>query len=295
MMPAMNVTEPKRPASQWSICVAVLGFAIMTATAAFGQSPGNGTKKQTIKISAEVVKEYEKMLQAGAKAGNKVALPTAKEATVGAAKPEGNATKTNATEKPDSDTQKILDTIKTLPRDELLAMIEYYKDLGVDLNKWMKPDTESGQSGPRRQLVRAMRTVKFVRRPEDVLKARSEIGMEPQPLPPLDASDQDIVNWFHRHVMAAEWAAVKALLVMRAGSEAEGMYAAMIQGTNHSESELIPEDVLGLSEAAPGELTSWQVDSLAGLLKSAAKKTSTGPLIARLREGTTSFLSLIHI
>ena len=49
--------------------------------------------------------------------------------------------------------------------------------------------------------------------------------------------------------MAAEWDAVKAVWFY-AGREAEALYAAMIQGTNHPQSELIPEDVLGLSEAA---------------------------------------------
>lgn len=292
MMHANTTLKSKRTTSPQWMCVAIFAFAVLTSMAASGQSPNKAATKQTIKISAGELKEYDKMLQSATQASNiqvKVAHPPAKETTGNDTKSDADKGKVDDTEKPDSDTQKILDTIKTLPRDEQLAMIEYYKDFGVDLNKWMKPEKASDQPGPRRQLVRAMRTVKFVRRPEDVLKARSEIGMEPQPLPPPDASDQDIVNWFHRHVMAAEWAAVKALLVMRAGTEAEGMYAAMIQGTNHSESELIPEDVLGLSEAAPGELTGWQVDSLAGLLKSAAMKTSTAPLIACFREGTTSF------
>lgn len=193
--------------------------------------------------------------------------------------------------KPDADTQAILDTIKTLPDDERRAMVAYYKDLGVDLSPWLQPAATTGAvaSTRRRQLVRQMRTVNFVRRPEAVLGARSRIGLEPESLPPDDASDQEIVQWFHRHAMAAEWAAVKALLVLRAGSEAEGMYAAMVQGTNHAESELIPEDVLGLSEAAPAELTDWQVDSLARLLKTAAQKTSTRPLIQRFRQGTTWF------
>ncbi|MCA9223902.1 MAG: hypothetical protein KDA71_26510, partial [Planctomycetales bacterium] len=201
------------------------------------------------------------------------------------------APQTAATAKPDADTQAILDTIKTLPDDERRAMIVYYKDLGVDLAPWLQTGNASGAatSTRRRQLVRLMRSVNFVRRPEAVLGARSQIGLEPESLPPEDASDQDIVQWFHRHAMAAEWAAVKALLVLRAGNEAEGMYAALIQGTNHAESELIPEDVLGLSEAAPAELTDWQVDSLAGLLRTAARKTSTRPLIEKFRQGTTWF------
>lgn len=191
----------------------------------------------------------------------------------------------------DADTQAILDTLKTLPDAERRAMIAYYKDLGLDLSPWLQADGNAGgtANGRRRQLVRLMRTVNFVRRPEAVLGARGQIGMESQSLPAEDAPDQEIIEWFHRHAMAAEWDAVKALLVLRAGNEAEGMYAALISGTNHADSELIPEDVLGLSEAAPAELTDWQIDALAGLLKAAAKKTSTRPLIERFRQGTTWF------
>ena len=202
-----------------------------------------------------------------------------------------SGSKNSSQAKPDADTQKILNTIKTLPAAEKRAMFAYYTDLGVDLSPWLQPDGNpiTVASTKRRQLARKLRALKFIRRPEDVLRARSQIGLNPENLPSNNASDDDIVNWFHRHAMAAEWDAVKALLVLRAGSEAEAMYAALIQGTNNSASELIPEDVLGLSEAAPAELTDWQVDALAKLLKFSARKTSTRPLIEQFRQGTTWF------
>ncbi|MEO1527218.1 MAG: hypothetical protein AAFX06_17395 [Planctomycetota bacterium] len=270
--------------SVYSLAIGALLTCV--ATNASGQAPPKATKAlsispaqiQVFSSALKQAKEAKAEIQVGNQAAAGVPVPT----------PQAAGGTPAAVEKPDAETQKILDTLKTLSRDEQIAMVEYYKDLGLDLAKWLESGNGS-QPARRRQLLRAMRAVKFVRRPEDVLRARSEIGLEPQSLPPPDASDQEIVKWFHRHVMAAEWAAVKALLVMRAGPEAESMYAAMIQGTNHSESELIPEDVLGLSESAPGELTDWQVDSLAGLLKSAAKKTRTEPLIALFREGTTWF------
>ena len=271
----------------------ITAFVALAPACAFAQTTkAQKASQQTIQIYTQMMSQAANAQAGKAKANVAVAAEEAqpKTATTGSTTndAESDAKVAADAKKPDADTQKLLDTLKTLPRDEQLAMIEYYKDLGVDLAEWLKPESTSA-STRRRQLVRAMRSFKFVRRPEDVLKARSEIGLEPQPLPAPDASDQDIVKWFHRHAMAAEWAAVKALLVMRGGSEAEGMYAAMIQGTNHSDSELIPEDVLGLSESAPGELTDWQVDSLAGLLKSSAKKTSTRPLIERFRKGTTWF------
>ncbi len=227
---------------------------------------------------------------ATAQSADQAAADQAAAAQAAAAQAAGAAPPT-AVPKPDADTQAILDTLKTLPDTERRAMLAYYKDLGLDLSPWLQADGNAGSTanGRRRQLLRLMRTVNFVRRPEAVLGARGQIGMESQSLPAEDAADQEIIEWFHRHAMAGEWDAVKALLVLRAGSEAEGMYAALIQGTNHADSELIPEDVLGLSEAAPAELTDWQIDALAGLLKAAAQKTSTRPLIERFRQGTTWF------
>lgn len=204
--------------------------------------------------------------------------------------PQPGAPRTTNAKPVSPEIQKVIDTLKTLPFDEQQAMIAYYADLGVDLAASMQNRTATNPAnGAPRQLLRYIRTVNFVRRPEAVLDARGKIGLVSESLPAEDATDQEIIQWFHRHAMAAEWDAVKALLVLRAGREAEGLYAALIQGTNNSQSELIPEDVLGLSEAAPTELTDWQVDALAGLLSKAATKTSTQPMIERFRNGTTWF------
>ncbi|EMI18253.1 protein disulfide isomerase [Rhodopirellula maiorica SM1] len=255
-------------------------MAAMLTALAFTHAPSaTAQNTQTLRSAAQAIADpFASTAQAAAQ-NTAAQTPAARGATKPAAAP-----------KPDADTQAILDTLKTLPETERRAMVVYYKDLGLDLSPWLQDGSGSGTAnGRRRQLVRQMRTVNFVRRPEAVLGARSQIGMESQSLPAEDAPDQEIIQWFHRHAMAAEWDAVKALLVLRAGNEAEGMYAALISGTNHADSELIPEDVLGLSEAAPAELTEWQIDALAGLLKAAAKKTSTRPLIQRFRQGTTWF------
>lgn len=196
----------------------------------------------------------------------------------------------NSTVSVDPEIQKVIDLLRTLPLDERQAMVSYYNDLGIDVSASLEAQNSGAAGGgPTRQLMRYIRTVSFIRRPEAVLDARGKIGLVTESLPAVDATDQEIIQWFHRHAMAAEWDAVKAVLVLRAGREAEALYAAMIQGTNHVQSELIPEDVLGLSEAAPAELSDWQVDALAGLLKKAATKTSTQPLIDQFRKGTTWF------
>lgn len=252
---------------------------------------------QAASISAQTIQvtpQFRAIIQGASKAQLQPAKPTqaaAPAAGAATSAKSGSTTTAAKASKPDADTQLILDTIKTLPSSEKRAMFAYYKDLGVDLSPWLEPDGNpiAPTSSRRRQLTRLLRSYKFIRKPEAVLQARSQIGLNPESLPSNDASDQDVVSWFHRHAMAGEWAAVKALLVMRAGSEAEGMYAALIQGTNNAQSELIPEDVLGLSEAAPAKLTDWQVNSLAGLLKTSAKKTSTRPLVERFRKGTTWF------
>lgn len=266
---------------QKSLCVTatLVGIGWLQFSSASAQ-----TFRMTPVINSAVQRGVKAKLESYQPAQNTAQKATPMQGTAASSKPDAAPT-------PDADTQIILDTIKTLPSSEKRAMFAYYKDLGVDLSPWLQADGNPivAANSRRRQLTRLTRSLKFVRRPEAVLKARSEIGLDPESLPASDATDQEIVNWFHRHAMAAEWAAVKALLVMRAGSEAEGMYAALIQGTNNAESELIPEDVLGLSEAAPAKLTDWQVDSLAGLLKSSAKKTSTRPLVARFRQGTTWF------
>lgn len=287
--------------SSASFAIPSLGQLAIFCLAMFGLAAQSDAQNPTIKvtplqpagnaINVQVIQNATPKptastdLTASASKSPTVVAPSDANAKSGAAQSKA------AGPKPDADTQIILDTIKTLPDNEKRAMFAYYKDLGVNLSLWLQPDgTPVGPASTRRrQLVRLMRTVNFVRRPEAVLKARSQIGLDPEALPSDEATDKEIVDWFHRHAMAAEWDAVKALLVMRAGKEAEGMYASLIQGTNHVESELIPEDVLGLSEAAPAELTDWQVESLAKLLKSAAKKASTRPLVERFRKGTSWF------
>ncbi len=200
-----------------------------------------------------------------------------------------NSTTTVGGEEIDPEIKEIVKRLKTLPESQRVALLSYYQDLGIQIPSSLLEESGSSSTGRTRQLMRLIRTVNFVRRPEAVLDARGKIGLVSESLPAEDANDQEILQWFHRHAMAADWNAVRALLVLRAGREAEGLYGALVQGTNHAESELIPEDVLGLSEAAPTELTDWQVDALAGLLKKAAAKTSTQPLIEQFREGTTWF------
>ncbi len=290
-IPPMTSTQPAPIVAKLNLATLARAWTVRSRTLAWAAILAAIAFTPTSSATAQTPQKLRSAVQAIADPFASTEQATAQNAAAQNAAAQGATQPAPATPKADADTQAILDTLKTLPETERRAMVAYYKDLGLDLSPWLQNGgSGSGTAnGRRRQLVRQMRTVNFVRRPEAVLGARSQIGMESQPLPAEDADDQEIIQWFHRHAMAAEWDAVKALLVLRAGSEAEGMYAALISGTNHADSELIPEDVLGLSEAAPAELTDWQIDALAGLLKAAAKKTSTRPLIERFRRGTTWF------
>ena len=61
--------------------------------------------------------------------------------------------------------------------------------------------------------------------------------------------------------MAGEWEALAWFLAERAGDEAPAIYSHIIQSTNQGD-PCLPEEVLALANAAPGEPTNWQIDVL---------------------------------
>jgi hypothetical protein len=58
---------------------------------------------------------------------------------------------------------------------------------------------------------------------------------------------------------------------------------------NKGDPGLLPEEVLAIADAAPGELKDWQLESLSKLLQVAAAKYSTGPMLAQIKSGTRLF------
>ncbi len=108
-------------------------------------------------------------------------------------------------------------------------------------------------------------------------------------MPESTAPVDEQAGWLHRNVLAGEWGALQQFLKERAGNDAPDVYAHVLQSTNQGDPGLLPEEILAISEACPAELTDWQLSLLAQLLKSSAARSSTGPFLARVREGTSFF------
>ena len=135
----------------------------------------------------------------------------------------------------------------------------------------------------------------FKRTPQAVLAARTNLGLEENQQPPADLPPGQVGEWLHLHVMAGEWGQLQWFLADRAGDEAEGIYSHIIQSTNRGDPMLLPEEVLALANAAPEGTeenpspTNWQVDILGKMLKQASQRSSTGPMLSQLKEGTRFF------
>ncbi len=177
------------------------------------------------------------------------------------------------------------------------SMVATYKDLGIDLLVAIGVATTDGNEGTARpaaaaaknDLLKGIKKLNFARTPDKVLEARAQIGLKAVPMPAKSAPIDDQANWLHRNVLAGEWQALQIFLKERAGSDAAEMYAHVLQSTNQGDPGLLPEEILAISEACPAELTEWQLNLLAQLLKTASSRSSTGPFLQKLREGTTFF------
>lgn len=180
-----------------------------------------------------------------------------------------------------------------LSDEEKEQMVAMFKDMGIDLLALFGGEPvapgEEGAPAPGMTLAQTIQAMDFSRTPQKVLDARSQLGLQAQPMPDEDASVEDLAAWMHKNVMAGEWDAFAVFLRERAGDDAEAIYAHVLQSTNQGDPQLLPEEILAISEAAPGEITDWQLDVLAQLLKTAASKSSTGPLLEHISQGTRYF------
>ncbi len=182
-----------------------------------------------------------------------------------------------------------------LAPDEQAQMKAFYLDMGIDLDALFGAadgDAATGEEAdeaPAQTLLQAVQKLDFARTPQSVLAARARLGLEQSELPDAEAPGIDSAQWLHQHVLAGEWEAFGTFMRDRAGDDAEAIYSHVLQSTNQGEPAILPEEVLAISDAAPAALTDWQLDILSQLLKTAAKTSSTGPLIARIRAGTAMF------
>lgn len=181
-----------------------------------------------------------------------------------------------------------------LSKEDRESMVAVYKDLGIDLM------TAFGLNGPetgidpkaaaaKNDILKAVRKLNFARTPDKVLEARAQIGLKATPMPNEKAPVDELAGWLHSNVLAGDWSALQVFLKDRAGNDAAEIYAHVLQSTNQGDPGLLPEEILAISEACPAELTDWQLSLLAQLLKTAASRSSTGPLLEKLRKGTSFF------
>ena len=174
-----------------------------------------------------------------------------------------------------------------LPPDEQMAMRAFYEALEIDLlARFAELDAAAGKAPP---LLPSISRKKFARTPQAVLAARTKLGLAQQDRPDEQAKPAEVAEWLHLNVMAGEWDVLAWFLAERAGDEAPGIYSHVIQSTNQGDPMLLPEEVLALANAAPGEPTDWQIDVLGKLLKRASTKSSTGPMLGEIRSGTRLF------
>lgn len=167
----------------------------------------------------------------------------------------------------------------------------YYADLGVDVDKALGLDAAKGAEQARAmELQGAMREMEFARTPQAVLAARSKLafGQVPQPNA-ASASAMDVARWVHLQAMAGEWGVLGEWLRQRPEAEAQGIYSTILQAMNRGDAGLLPEEVLSLSEAAPGDLKPWQLTTLSGILKKSVSQAGTAKLLAALKTGTRFF------
>ena len=212
-------------------------------------------------------------------------------------KPSGQQ---QALELSDAEIQQLKSVYDGLDAGAAASMVATYASLGVDLLVLFESleATAPARSEPEQRtkpakkgapLKAAIKRLDFSRSPQKVLAARSKLGFEAGPLPASTADGKELAEWLHQHVMAGDWEALSLFLTERAGDDAEAVYSHVVQSTNKGDPGLLPEEVLAIADASPGDLADWQVDALAGLLKKAAGKASTSPLIARVRAGTRLF------
>ncbi len=172
----------------------------------------------------------------------------------------------------------------------------YFTDMGVDIKKLLARPGEAAAPDSQ-SLAQAIRAIEFTRTPQSVLAARSTIGFAPPPKPA--ATDfAATATWLQLQVFAGEWTALGDALRALPSADAIAAYTQILQTINRSQRgdpnrpadpALLPEEVLAIADAAPEELSDWQVTILAQLLKEAATKYSSAAMLQTLSADTRMF------
>jgi hypothetical protein len=178
-------------------------------------------------------------------------------------------------------------TYDALTEPERAEMVAFYKDMGVDLEVALGLKTAAPVMASL-PLPDALRALDFSRKPDAVLAARSQLGFSGSAMP--DRSNGDaLAKWLHMNVLAGEWQALDAVLAQCTPADATAVYSHILRSTNAGVQGLLPEEVLALGDACPGEMQDWQVDTLAQMLAASASRYGKGQFLTRIREGTRLF------
>lgn len=98
------------------------------------------------------------------------------------------------------------------------------------------------------------------------------------------------VEDFRTLVIAGDWAGVADWLKREGGDDAGPIYAFMLQSLTQSDSALVPDEIIALSDACPVDLTDKHIEFLGQLLQATQTRgADAGAVAAQIRQGTKHF------
>ncbi|MCC6320224.1 MAG: hypothetical protein IT438_02170 [Phycisphaerales bacterium] len=105
----------------------------------------------------------------------------------------------------------------------------------------------------------------------------------------LTKGERRAADKFRLHVVAGHWPDVKAFLTEKAGEDSAALYQHILTRLA-GDSAIVPDEILYIADASPGELTDKQITSLGQMLKAAvARGADPGHVGLMLRKGTSHF------
>src|SRR5690606_11830357 len=139
--------------------------------------------------------------------------------------------------------------------DEQAEMRAWYEAMGVDLLVALGLKDQPAAAPPM-PITDAVRALDFARKPAPVLAARAKLGFGDEPMPD-DSDSAARAQWLHTRILAGEWSALGQLFEALTPAEATDIYSHILRSTNEGGGGLLPEEVLVLGDACPGEMADW--------------------------------------
>ena len=179
-------------------------------------------------------------------------------------------------------------TYDSLDDEEKKQMRAVFTDMGVDLAVALGLKEAPPAESPPLTLPDAVRALDFARKPEAVLAARSKLGFAADVIPDL-GNGEPLAEWLHMQVMGGEWKIFAEFLPLVPPADATTVYSHILRSTHKGAEGLLPEEVLALGDACPGEMADWQLDVLSQMLAKSARQYGKGQFLAQIRSGTRFF------